>query len=53
MFAEHADDLALVDDDVEWVPHLVRNGRVNEADKLLLTFNGVIGEDLETLVDEA
>lgn len=53
MLTEHADDLALVDDDVEWISHFVGNSRINETDKFLLTLNGVIGEDLETLVNEA
>lgn len=52
LLAEHADDLALVDDDVERVSHFVRDSRINEADKLLLSLNGIICQDLETLVDE-
>lgn len=43
LLTEHADDFTLVDNNVKWVSHFVRNSRVDEADKLLLSFNGVIG----------
>lgn len=52
LLTEHADDFTLVDNNVKWVSHLVRNSRIDEADKLLLSFNGVIGQNLETLIDE-
>ena len=52
LLTEHADDFTLVDNNVKWVSHFVRNSRIDEADKLLLSFNGVVGQDFETLVDE-
>jgi len=43
LLTEHADDFTLVDNNVKWVSHFVRNSRVDEADKFLLSFNRVIG----------
>jgi hypothetical protein len=43
LLTEHADDFTLVHNNVKWVSHFVRNSRIDEADKLLLSLNGVVG----------
>ena len=45
-------DAAVVDDAVERVAHLVRNGRVDEGEHLTLRLRGVV-QDLLTDIDEA
>ena len=52
LLADHLDDLALVDDAVKRVSHLVGDGRVNQREQLALGSGGVV-EDFLRDVDEA
>lgn len=49
--ANSIDDLALVDDRVEWVSHLVRDGRVDQRQELSLRLCGVVQDLLRDIVE--
>lgn len=47
------DDLGVVYYNVQWISHFVGDRRVDESYQLLLSFQGILGEDLVGLVHKA
>ena len=52
LLTNHENNFALVDNGIKWIPHLMRNCGVNQAQKLTFGFGGIV-EDVLGNVYEA
>ena len=46
-------NLSMVNNNIQWVSHLMRNRRIDQSNQLLLTFQRLLGQDLVRLVYKA